>query len=97
MANSREVTRENRYRVFSNICLGNAVSLDEHLRNMSDSERSLALNAGQSDTFDIFQGEPPLIKAVTFGDLDVVEVLLKYKGEVDIEVGGEYHRRGRPL
>ena len=73
MANSREVTRENRYRVFSNICLGNAVSLDEHLRNMSGSERSLALNADQSDTFDIFQGEPPLIQAVTSGYLDVVE------------------------
>ena len=73
MANSREVTRENRYRVFSNIYLGNAVSLDEHLRNMSGSERSLALNADQSDTSNIFQGEPPLITAVTFGDLDVVE------------------------
>ena len=98
MANSREVTRENRYRVLVNICCRDAVSLDEHLRNMSGSERSLALNADQSDTFDIFQGDPPLIQAVTSGYLDVVEVLLKYKGEeVDIEVGGEYHRRGRPL
>ena len=55
MANSRKVTRENRYRVLSDISFRNALSLDEHLRNMSGSERSLALNADQPDTFNIFR------------------------------------------
>ena len=96
MANSSEVTYGNRDRVFSSVWFRNAVSLDESLRNMSASERSLALAADQFDTFDMFK-KRPLVIAVMLGSLDVVEVLLKYKEEVDIEVGGEYHRNGSPL
>ena len=96
MANSSEVTYGNRDRVFSSVWFRNAVSLDESLRNMSASERSLALAADQFDTFDMFK-KRPLVIAVMLGSLDVVEVLLKYKEDVDIEVGGEYHRNGSPL
>ena len=87
MANVNEVTLENRRRIRDNILFRDAVSLEEHLRNMSGTERSLALAADQSSIFK----EPPLITAVWSENLDIVNVLLKYKAEVDIEVGGEYH------
>ena len=93
MANVNEVTLENRRRIRDNILLRDAVSLEEHLRNMSGTERSLALAADQSSIFK----EPPLITAVWSENLDIVNVLLKYKAEVDIEVGGEYHVIGGQL
>ena len=93
MANVNEVTLENRRRIRDNILFRDAVSLEEHLRNMSGTERSLALAADQSGIFK----EPPLITAVWSGNLDIVNVLLKYKAEADIEVGGEFHGYGRRL
>ena len=93
MANVNEVTLENRRRIRDNILFRDAVSLEEHLRNMSGTERSLALAADQSSIFK----EPPLITAVWSENLDIVNVLLKYKAEVDIEVGGEYHVIGGQL
>ena len=87
MANVNEVTLENRHRIRRNIIFRDAVSLEEQLRNMSGTERSLALAADQSGIFK----EPPLIAAVWLGNLDIVNVLLKYKAEADVEVGGRYH------
>ena len=87
MANVNEVTLENRSRIRRNIIFRDAVSLEEQLRNMSGTERSLALAADQSGIFK----EPPLIAAVWLGNLDIVNVLLKYKAEADVEVGGRYH------
>ena len=92
MANVNEVTLENRRRIRDNILFRDAVSLEKHLRNMSGTERSLALAADQSSIFK----EPPLT-AVWSENLDIVNVLLKYKAEVDIEVGGEYHVIGGQL
>ena len=93
MANVNEVTLENRSRIRRNIIFRDAVSLEEQLRNMSGTERSLALAADQSGIFK----EPPLITVVWSENLDIVNVLLKYKAEVDIEVGGEYHVIGGQL
>ena len=87
MANVSEVTLENRHRIRRNIIFRDAVSLEEQLRNMSGTERSLALAADQSGIFK----EPPLITAVWLGNLDIVNVLLKYKAEADVEAGGGYH------
>ena len=93
MANVNEVTLENRHRIRRNIIFRDAVSLEEQLRNMSGTERSLALAADQSGIFK----EPPLITAVLSGNLDIVNVLLKYKAEADIEAEGEFHSYGRQL
>ena len=69
----------------------NAVSLDDDLNKMSSSERSSVLAANQFGDL----GNPPLVYAVEAGSLDIVNVLLKYKA--DVEVGGKCQRLTRDL
>lgn len=90
MANS--ATNEENLRIVSfHIDGKNAVSLDEDLKKMNSSERSSVLAANQYGDL----GNPPLVYAVERGSLDIVNVLLKYKA--DIEVGGKCQRLTRDL
>ena len=90
MANS--ATNEENLRLVSfHIEAKTAVSLDEDLKKMNGSERSSVLAANQYGDL----GNPPLVYAVERGSLDIVNVLLKYK--VDIEVGGKCQRLTRDL
>ena len=90
MANS--ATNEENLRLVSfHIDAKTAVSLDEDLKKMNGSERSSVLAANQYGDL----GNPPLVYAVERGSLDIVNVLLKYK--VDIEVGGKCQRLTRDL
>ena len=59
----------------------NAVSLDEDLNKMNISERSSVLAAYKFGTL----GNPPLVYAVETGSLDVVNVLLKHKADIEVE------------
>ena len=90
MANS--ATNEENLRLVSfHIDAKTAVSLDEDLKKMNGSERSSVLAANQYGDL----GNPPLVYAIERGSLDIVNVLLKYK--VDIEVGGKCQRLTRDL
>ena len=90
MANS--ATNEENLRIVSfHIDAKNAVSLDEDLKKMNSSERSSVLAANQYGDL----GNPPLVYAVERGSLDIVNVLLKYNA--DIEVEGKCQRLTRDL
>ena len=62
----------------------NSVLLDELFENMTSSERANVLGSGHYGSFEFPCEDAPLAKAADNGDLASVEVLLKYKADIEV-------------
>ena len=62
----------------------NSVLLDELFENMISSERANVLGSGHYGSGEFPYEDAPLAKAADNGDLASVEVLLKYKADIEV-------------
>ena len=70
--------------VFKAIKARNSVLLDELFENMTSSERANVLGSGHYGSGEFPYEDAPLAKAADNGDLASVEVLLKYKADIEV-------------